>query len=990
MLPPGFRFEVTSPRLACVFVLLITLGWYEVLMPRLSAWREQRRDLLRERRRIAALEAAKWRKEATRRCRNCLTAYKDQNPAGGRFMCTYCGHVSRRPVLDISNVAIHGNSDGIAASGAPLPASIAQSGIGDLGGKNLRLWNGKELSDRASWTGGKSWMGGQLWASGPRLGGSWLGLASYWGHNVVSYKGIFGGGEQFSVDQSDSSAENFLLRVLGFSVFCTRWVWKKLFNGASSAEDGALNASLKAGSKKAEDGFNSQGNKGEKARRKAEEKRQARLEKEMLEEEERKQREEVARLVEERRRLRDEKLEAEKVNEREVAPELERENRREREAERRRQEKVKEREKSSGKDKSYPDGEEAKKKNYKENERKSEFDKKGETERRDVQKNPSHHSIENCKIIETIAAHGEAGFKNNDHGMKGGINSAAKISDSQSLDNTKGSFIYPSKSSGLHTSKATSFWGKSLQTASSLGMKSGKPVNSGESPQMSIPHGSQSLHSKQSTNSPWNRMAWAKVWGKGSGITPKDVSKPQVVAATNMGNMHGGSVEVGKPGMNGMGKNTGTAFPQQPVIVDPQIASKATNQTKSWQQLFSSTSGSSSAPSSPDTGIQLGCQHPAETGTRPAASEAHLLGSSPNSICFGSSAPVTLDTASAPSVFSNSVVVSVSAAESINSPGTYPLPDSLPLVNSVTGKTDTFEDPSYVPDPVSLLGPITESLDTFPLDRGTGLCSDTVRSGISSAAYGPISAPISKPVSTECPLSELLPSAIVDEVHCAGDQHPSFKQLWDWPSLSLDGPNRASEQGQWQMWDTPQVGQCEIGVLGEPSNWILSNGNGISDQYNDQYNDQYKDLIRPLPPRTGRPLFKSEEHLPCVFSQQTTHIIPNQSVASVSTGNSLWLNQPAFEPVAASWDESCHHQSQPSFANGSTEEPETVAYASHSKQSPTTYWFKSPQEGNKVENNCSMERSGTSSWSTTANVLTRPHIGGIYTTPDVQSVWSYK
>jgi len=101
MLPPGFRFE--------------------------------RRDLLRERRRIAALEAAKWRKEATHRCRNCLTAYKDQNPAGGRFMCTYCGHVSRRPVLDISNVAIHGNSDGIAASGAPLPASIAQSGIGDLG-----------------------------------------------------------------------------------------------------------------------------------------------------------------------------------------------------------------------------------------------------------------------------------------------------------------------------------------------------------------------------------------------------------------------------------------------------------------------------------------------------------------------------------------------------------------------------------------------------------------------------------------------------------------------------------------------------------------------------------------------------------------------------------------------------------------------------------------------------------------------------------------
>ena len=122
------------------------------------------------------------------------------------------------------------------------------------------------------------------------------------------------------------------------------------------------------------------------------------------------------------------------------------------------------------------------------------------------------------------------------------------------MDNTKGSFIYPSKSSGLHTSKVTSFWGKSLQTASSLGIKSGKPVNSGETPQISIPHGSLSLHSKQSTNSPWNRMAWEKFWGKGSGITSKDVSK-QVIAMTNTGNVHGGNAEAGKPAMNGMGKN---------------------------------------------------------------------------------------------------------------------------------------------------------------------------------------------------------------------------------------------------------------------------------------------------------------------------------------------------------------------------------------------------------------------------------------------------
>ena len=86
----------------------------------------------------------------------------------------------------------------------------------------------------------------------------------------------------------------------------------------------------------------------------------------------------------------------------------------------------------------------------------------------------------------------------------------------------------------------------------------------GETPHISIPHGSLSINSKQSTNSPWNRMAWEIFWRKGSGITSKDVSK-QVIAVTNTRNVHGGSVEAGKPAMNGMGKNPRTTFPQPPV-----------------------------------------------------------------------------------------------------------------------------------------------------------------------------------------------------------------------------------------------------------------------------------------------------------------------------------------------------------------------------------------------------------------------------------------
>lgn len=115
----------------------------------------------------------------------------------------------------------------------------------------------------------------------------------------------------------------------------------------------------------------------EKARRKAEERRLARLEKEMLEEEERKQREEVARLVEERRKLRDEKLEAEEKS-KGATPVGERDTKRE--SERKRQDRERRREKDKGSNKSNSDCEDIDKRpTSKETERKRDFDKKGDS-----------------------------------------------------------------------------------------------------------------------------------------------------------------------------------------------------------------------------------------------------------------------------------------------------------------------------------------------------------------------------------------------------------------------------------------------------------------------------------------------------------------------------------------------------------------------------------------------------------------------------------
>lgn len=282
-LPPAFRFEITSPRLACVFVLLITLFWYEILMPQLSAWRVRRNARLRERKRSEAIEMQKLRKTATRRCRNCLTPYRDQNPGGGRFMCSYCGHISKRPVLDL-----------------PIPpglGGLSNAGIlKDLVGKGGKMLNGKVWSDNG-WICGQDWLENSNWVSG-----SLLGNPSFRGKND----------DHCFAEKSYSSLVIFLCKILATVFLGVMWLWRKIFRVSSSDEDTSGDTEIRGLSKKGENGVNCNESRGEKARRKAEEKRQARLEKEQLEEEERKQREEVARLVEERRKLRDEKTEAEK------------------------------------------------------------------------------------------------------------------------------------------------------------------------------------------------------------------------------------------------------------------------------------------------------------------------------------------------------------------------------------------------------------------------------------------------------------------------------------------------------------------------------------------------------------------------------------------------------------------------------------------------------------------------------------------------------
>lgn len=374
LLPPAFRFEITSPRLACLLVLLVTLFWYEVLMPQLSAWRVRRNARLRERKRFEAIEMQKLRKTATRRCRNCFTAYRDQNPGGGKFMCSYCGHISKRPVLDL-----------------PVPPGMGNTGIlKDLVGKGGKILNGKAWMENG-------WMCGQdLLENGNRDGGPFAGNSSYWKKNSG---GLFGGADKHCLaEKSYSRVFIFACKILTAFLLSVMWLWRKVFRVSSSRDDTSADAERRGMlDNRGENGGNGQESRGEKARRKAEEKRQARLEKELLEEEEKKQREEVARLVEEQRRLRDEKMLAEKERGKGSPRAKERGNKKE--SERKRHEKRKE--KDRGSSKSNSDVEESEKRAGKEGDQ----NKKTDSDRREQHRN----TAESMKAHGTELAHGFKG-----------------------------------------------------------------------------------------------------------------------------------------------------------------------------------------------------------------------------------------------------------------------------------------------------------------------------------------------------------------------------------------------------------------------------------------------------------------------------------------------------------------------------------------------------------------------------------------------------
>ncbi|KAJ8533796.1 hypothetical protein K7X08_007120 [Anisodus acutangulus] len=852
LLPAAFRFEITSPRLACVMVLLFTLVWYDFVMPWLSAWHVRRIARLRERKRFVAVEMQKLRKIATRRCRNCLTPYRDQNPGGGKFMCCYCGHVSKRPVLDL-----------------PVQPGLGflNSGIlKDLIGKGGKILNGKVWPDNR-------WMCGQdSLDNGNWIRGTSVGKSGSWSKNG---SGFFGR-ENCLAEKSYSRVFSLACKALTDFFSSIIWLCRILFRISSSGdEDASIDAEQRAMlDKRRENGGNCQESRWEKSRRKAEEKRLARLEKVLLEEEERKQREEVARLVEERRKLREEHTEADK-KQCKVSPSDVRESKRE--AEKRRQEKRKERDRGSSK--SNSDSEELDKRAGKGSER----NKCDVSDRR--QQHNNRREIVKTHNAEVI--HGSKGVStsNHNHGNVG----------IRYLDRMRGTFLSSSKAftGGDHTGK-----------------------------------------SNNASNVPREHKSKTGVDHIQAHASRRELSQTDRVS--------------GKVNPNGDNRSI-----NRPVLIESQpcIAPK-----KSWQQLFTHSTAVSRPTSNVISRPSVKPHAEVQTPTDPC--QPPSTQSFDNPINFGLPSPFPLSTFAFGST-SNGITLPLSSE---------PL---FPLVGDGTGQSlpeesEIFEDPCYVPDPVSLLGPVSESLDNFQLD--VGFVSNVELDKLCPAKHVNVTSEVTRPLPIVCPISRL---CVPEERHAESFLFPRTPKAQDVRTVPpMNVSSNANDTGTWQMWNSFPLGQDGLSLIGTPANWLLNPEHNRSNM---------EERIPSAPPKTMASLFKNDDPgLSVSHSPQTVYAGHCQNGATLGAKLPSSAENGFQKALFGTYSrgEGQFSLNPENAAQREFKSPNAPVTSYPFELSPLDSWGKEgwTQQG-------SGEGVGNPQ-------ITRASIGGLYHTPDVQSLWS--
>lgn len=292
------------------------------------------------------------------------------------------------------------------------------------------------------------------------------------------------------------------------------------------------------------------------------------------------------------------------------------------------------------------------------------------------------------------------------------------------------------------------------------------------------------------------------------------------------------------------------------VLIEPQpcIAPK-----KSWQQLFTRSSAVS-PPSNSNVISRPTGKYKAEVQCPPFSGHPTSTQSFDNPIDFGLPSPFSLPPFPFESSSSNTILPLSSEAilpKMGDSPHQF-LPE----------ESEIFEDPCYVPDPISLLGPVSESLDSFQLDRGvvteTGLekpCPVKTKAAPSE---------VTKPSPIESPLSR--------------------------SRVSEDNSNTINDNGTWQMWNSSPLVQDGLGLVGGPVSWLLHPEMNLPNK---------EDNMRQVPHKTMASLFKKDEQTSSgthpsqhvLFGNSQNGGTFNTSVPAIVDGP--WLPRTLFWPTSS-------------------------------------------------------------------------------------------
>lgn len=228
---------------------------------------------------------------------------------------------------------------------------------------------------------------------------------------------------------------------------------------------------------------------------------------------------------------------------------------------------------------------------------------------------------------------------------------------------------------------------------------------------------------------------------------------------------------------------------------------RATAPKKSWHQLFTRSSAVSPEPDTNSITLgNLNCQLEAKSSV-----DQRVLPSYPIDTQFNFQHPQSLSGYCSPNGLLNGNMVPNVVDESM-----FPHIKE-PLGNTVGEDAELFEDPCYVPDAFSLLGPFSDQLDKLTLELGTGSVDN-------SAVEDPhvlknVTAPteVSKPAPIESPLSRLRASE--------GRQFSRTPKSQKSHASNMDDSGNVQGQGTWQMWGTPSA-QDGLGLAGGPSSWF--------------------------------------------------------------------------------------------------------------------------------------------------------------------------